>query len=70
MIVCKSPAEIDRMRAANAIVAEVLEALQPMVRPGATTAELDAFAESAVRTRGAEPAFKGHHGFPRRCARR
>ncbi|MEW5984426.1 MAG: type I methionyl aminopeptidase [Acidobacteriota bacterium] len=64
MIVCKSPAEIGRMREANAIVAEVLLALRPMVKPGVTTAELDAYAESAVRTRGAEPAFKGYHGYP------
>ena len=64
MIVCKSPAEIERMRAANVIVAEVLGALAPMVTPGVTTAELDAFAEAAVRGRGAEPAFKGYHGFP------
>ncbi len=64
MIVCKSPVEIERMREANAIVADILSALRTMVRPGVTTAELDAFAESAVRARGAEPAFKGYHGFP------
>ena len=41
MIVCKSPAELERMRAANALVAKVLEELQAMVAPGATTNELE-----------------------------
>lgn len=64
MIVCKSPAEIERMRRANALVAEVLVDLREAVRPGVTTAELDAIAERQVRAAGAEPAFKGYHGYP------
>jgi methionyl aminopeptidase len=64
VIVCKSPAEIERMRVANALVAEVLEALAAMVAPGVTTADLDAEAESRVRAAGAEPAFKGYRGYP------
>ena len=64
VIVCKSPAEIERMRAANALVADVLAELAAMVAPGVTTAELDATAESLVRDAGAEPAFKGYRGYP------
>ena len=64
MIVCKSAAEIDRMRAANALVADVLAELAAMVAPGVTTRELDAAAERLVRSRGAEPAFKGYRGYP------
>ena len=64
MIVCKSPAEIERMRAANALVADVLAELAAMAAPGVTTAELDAKAESLVRDAGAEPAFKGYRGYP------
>lgn len=64
MIVCKSPAEIERMRAANALVADVLAELEAMVAPGLTTAELDAAAEKLVRAGGAEPAFKGYKGYP------
>ena len=64
MIVCKSPAEIERMRAANALVADVLAELEAMAVPGVTTAELDARAESLVRDAGAEPAFKGYRGYP------
>jgi methionyl aminopeptidase len=64
VIVCKSPAEIERMRAANALVADVLAELAAMVAPGVTTAELDARAEALVRAGGAEPAFKGYRGYP------
>jgi methionyl aminopeptidase len=64
VIVCKSPSEIERMRAANALVAGVLAQLSAMVAPGVTTAELDAAAERLVREGGAEPAFKGYRGYP------
>ena len=64
MIVCKSPAELERMRAANVLVADVLVDLRRMVGPGVTTGELDAFAERRVRSAGAVPAFKGYHGYP------
>ena len=64
MIVCKSPAEIERMRVANVLVADVLAELAAMVKPGVTTADLDAAAEKLVRSAGAEPAFKGYRGYP------
>jgi methionyl aminopeptidase len=64
VIVCKSPAELERMRAANALVADVLAALARMVAPGITTRDLDAKAEKLVRDGGAEPAFKGYRGYP------
>ncbi|HXW08240.1 MAG TPA: type I methionyl aminopeptidase [Vicinamibacterales bacterium] len=64
MIVCKSPAEIERMRHANILVADVLAELEDLVVPGVTTAELDAEAERLVRGAGAEPAFKGYRGYP------
>jgi methionyl aminopeptidase len=64
VIVCKSPAEIERMRTANVLVADVLAELAEMVVPGVTTADLDAAAERLVRAAGAEPAFKGYRGYP------
>jgi methionyl aminopeptidase len=64
VIVCKSPAEIERMRAANALVAQVLGELAAMVAPGVSTLDLDAAAEKSVRAAGAEPAFKGYRGYP------
>ena len=64
MIVCKSALEIEKMRVANALVAEVLAELAAMVAPGVTTRDLDAAAEKLVREGGAEPAFKGYRGYP------
>jgi methionyl aminopeptidase len=62
--VCKSPAEIERMRAANSLVARVLSELRDLVRPGVTTADIDARAEAIIVGAGATPAFKGYHGYP------
>jgi methionyl aminopeptidase len=64
VIVCKSPREIEQMRRANMLVADVLAELAEMVKPGVTTADLDAAAERLVRAAGAEPAFKGYRGYP------
>jgi methionyl aminopeptidase len=64
VIVCKSPAEIAKMRVANELVADILDELRQMVAPGVTTADLDAHAERAARAAGAEPAFKGYRGYP------
>jgi len=64
VIVCKSPGEIERMRAANALVADVLAELAAIVAPGVTTRDLDVVAERLVREGGAEPAFKGYRGYP------
>lgn len=64
MIVCRSAAELERMKAAGQLVARVLASLREMVQPGVTTADLDATAEDLVRAASAEPAFKGYHGYP------
>jgi methionyl aminopeptidase len=64
VIVCKSAAEIQRMRPAGRLVAEVLAELRAAVKPGVTTADLDAMAERRIREAGGVPAFKGYHGFP------
>lgn len=60
MILLKSREEIERMRAASGIVAEILLAIREQVRPGVSTAELDSLAEELTRRRGARPAFKGY----------
>jgi methionyl aminopeptidase len=64
VIVCKSPAEIEKMRAASQLVARILDELAAMVAPGISTADLDLAAEQKVRAAGAEPAFKGYRGYP------
>lgn len=60
MILLKSRDEIERMRRASAIVAEILEEVAGAVRPGVTTGQLDELAEELTRRRGAKPAFKGY----------
>ena len=64
MIVLKSAAELDQMRAAGRIVAEILAQLEAMIKPGVTSGELDQLAEKECVRQGATPAFKGYGGFP------
>ena len=64
MIVCRSAGEIEKLARVNALVADVLAELKAAVRVGVTTGELDAIAEQRLQEAGAEPAFKGYHGYP------
>jgi methionyl aminopeptidase len=64
MITCKSEHELQRMRQAGRIVAEVLAGLRERAKPGVTTASLDAWAEQLIRRRGGVPSFKGYRGYP------
>lgn len=64
MIFYKSEAEIQSLDRANALVLQILEALEGMVAPGITTADLDRASEEMTRRAGARPAFKGYRGFP------
>jgi len=63
-ITIKTPAELDRMRRANEIVAGVLALLASKIRPGVSTWQLDRWAEAYCREQGGEPAFLGYRGFP------
>jgi methionyl aminopeptidase len=60
VIALKSPREIEIMRRANIIVAEVLKELAQKVVPGVTTLELDELAEARTLQKKALPAFKGY----------
>ena len=64
MIVCRSKAEIEKLRRVNRLVARILADIRRMAVPGATTREIDAAAEALVGEAGAVPAFKGYHGYP------
>lgn len=64
MIVLKSAKELEKMRVAGRMVAEILALLKERIKPGITTIELDRLAEQECRKRKAEPAFKGYGGFP------
>ncbi len=65
MIVYKSPAEIEALDRANALVLKVLDTLERMVAPGVTTLDLDRVAEETALKGGARPAFKGYRGYTR-----
>jgi methionine aminopeptidase len=54
MIVCRSRAEIDKLRRVNQLVGEVLGELRRMAVPGVTTADIDQVAEERVRAAGAD----------------
>jgi len=60
VISLKSPREIEIMRRANVIVAEVLQELKARVAPDVTTLELDTIAEELTLKKKAVPAFKGY----------
>jgi methionyl aminopeptidase len=64
MVIRKSKRELATMREAGRIVAETHARLQDSIRPGVTTAELDALAYEVVTAHGAEPSFLGYRGFP------
>src|SRR2546425_10975747 len=64
MIHLKSPKEIETMRGASKIVAEILLELRENVHAGATTADIDKIAEDLTLKKKAKPAFKGYRGFP------
>lgn len=63
MIVLRSHAEIEKLRASNRVVAIVMGELKKTLEPGITTLDLDELAERLVRQHGATPAFKGYKGY-------
>jgi methionyl aminopeptidase len=64
VIALKNAEEIRAIERAGRILAGLFVEIEPKVRPGATTAELDQFAEDYIRSHeGAVPAFKGLYGF-------
>lgn len=60
----KSGSEMGRMRRAGEIVAQVLAEVEGVVKPGVTTAELDALAYEVIVREGGVPSFKGYRGYP------
>jgi methionyl aminopeptidase len=63
-IVCKSAAEIERMRHSGHVVRQVLDEVRSMVAPGVTTMDLERAAEKKIAALGAKPAFKGYYDYP------
>src|SRR6202163_1554034 len=63
-IVCKSSAEIDKMRQSGRIVRQVLDHVRTLVAPGVSTMDLERAAEKKIAELGAKPAFKGYYDYP------
>jgi methionine aminopeptidase type I len=65
-IILKSKEEVDKMRVAGQLAAEVLQMIRPHVQPGVTTGELDDIChEYITKTQQAIPAPLDYRGFPR-----
>lgn len=64
MIIIKTPEEIELMRESALIVSKTLGMLAKEVKPGISTLELDAMAETFIRDHGATPGFLGLYDFP------
>ncbi|PYM69131.1 MAG: type I methionyl aminopeptidase [Candidatus Rokuibacteriota bacterium] len=64
MILLKSPRELEHMRAAGRILAEVKALLREIVRAGVSTKEIDDKVEAFILSKGAQSAFKGYRGYP------
>jgi methionyl aminopeptidase len=64
MIHYKSAEEIELIRISSLMVSRTHAAVVPYIKPGVTTAKLDAIAEEFIRDNGGQPAFKGYRGFP------
>lgn len=63
-IALRKPAEIEKLRAANKIVAQTHQLLRENAKVGASLKDLDKMAEDFIRSQGARPSFKGLYGFP------
>ena len=64
MVTIKSEREIQLMREAGQVLAKVHKELEAYVKPGLSTADVDAKCEKLIRSMGAVPSFKGYAGFP------
>jgi methionyl aminopeptidase len=60
----KTPAQIGKLREANLVVADVLDALEAAAKPGMSTWELNEIAAKRLKQLKAESAFLGYHGYP------
>ena len=64
MIIIKSPREVELMKKAGRVVALVFKEIEPFIKPGISTKELDEIADKIIRREGATPTFLNYNGFP------
>jgi len=63
-IALRKSQEIEKLRAANKIVAQTLQLLRENAKAGISLIELDKLAEDFILSQNAKPSFKGLYGFP------
>lgn len=64
MVVIKTRDDLKRMRVSNHVAAQVRDEVASWIRPGVTTREIGAYAETLIRKAGGECGFLGYRGFP------
>ena len=64
MIILKSSEEVERMRTAGKVCAEIFEGLETIIRPGISTMDINDYVEDVVGRHGMIAAEKGYCGFP------
>lgn len=63
-VTIKSAREIEYMREAGRLLAEVHEELAAYVKPGISTKDIDRYGEKLIRDRGCIPNFLNYNGYP------
>ena len=64
MIIVKSPREIELMKEAGKLVAKVFETVEPLIRPGISTYEINEIAERVIYEGGGSCPCKGYYDYP------
>jgi methionyl aminopeptidase len=67
MIIYKTKAEIELIRESSLLVGQAHAVVAAMIKPGATTFQLDQAAEAFIRDHKGVPSFKGYNDFPFAC---
>ena len=63
-VIIKTPSQIELMREAGRILAEVHNELEKIIEPGISTLEIDQAGEKLIRSYGCEPSFLNYNGYP------
>tara|TARA_B100001971_G_scaffold78909_1_gene72708 strand:+ start:95 stop:853 length:759 start_codon:yes stop_codon:yes gene_type:complete len=64
MVAIRSKKEVEKIAVSSRIVADLLDFLEDKIVEGVSGKELDKISENYIRSRDAEPAFKGYMGYP------
>ena len=64
MIIVKSPREIALMKEAGQLVAKVFETIEPLIKPGISTYEINRVAEEVIYNAGGSCPCKGYYDYP------